>query len=140
MTRIYKTWDQWECYPAGFFGDKYEKQEGVDPNQMYADFLRSPERFGKALETVLSTWPNSCDHNLSNQNMNRIAWLGQAAACVAMGLPADFRSGYHLLSETEQQAADALALKALNKWLKSKGEPEADSVAAVASQTEMNLY
>jgi hypothetical protein len=56
--------------------------------------------------------------------MNRIAWLGQAALCVSRGIPAEFRSGYRLLTEQQQLEADQSALKALNTWMRSHGRAE----------------
>ena len=51
--------------------------------------------------------------------MNRIAYLGQAAACYYLGLPAVYRSGFYLLSEEEKIIANNLALKYLNIWLEN---------------------
>jgi hypothetical protein len=141
MNRIYHTWDKWECYPAGFYED-------VAPNGMpageavtaYATFLRDAPRFKAALERVLAEWPRSCEHYLSNENMNRIAWLGQASMCIDSGIPAAFRSGYNKLTVAEKRAANLAALEALNRWLEARGEPAIDDLGAAESKTEMNLY
>ncbi len=141
MNRIYHTWEKWECYPAGFYenqGEDTSKSKEIAEAE-YANFLRSPSLFGKALERVLAEWPKSCEHYLSNDKMNRIAWLGQASACIAIGLPSCYRGGYNQLTEEEQKAADALALECLNKWLVAHGEP-ALTIEAAASKTEANLY
>lgn len=142
MKRIFHTWDKWECYPAGFYEDKppgreSEKKELLEAQ--YASFLSNDAEFCAALDRVLSEWKNSCEHYLSNENMNRIAWLGQAAACISLGLPSAFRGGYHLLSEEQQKHADSVALVALNKWLLSRGEKELTAEEA-ESKTEANLY
>lgn len=140
MKRIYHTWDKWECYPAGFYEDRAPDQfADQDCRRLYADFLRDSNRFGSALMRVITEWPNSCEHYLSNENMNRIAWLGQAAACIDLGLPACYRSGYHLMTETEQAAADTLALQYLNLWLEKRAEPTITPDEA-RSKTVMNLY
>lgn len=140
MKRIYHTWDEWECYPAGFYEDRPPQQfKDADCQKLYADFLRDQERFESALTHVLAEWPNSCEHYLSNENMNRVAWLGQASACIALGLPSCFRTGYHLLSDTDKALADALALSYLNKWLADRGEPSV-SAADAHSKTIPNLY
>ena len=141
MNRIYHTWDKWECYPAGFYDPK-PRDRSVDDDQardMYRDFLRDTPTFGVALDRVLHEWPNSCEHYLSNERMNRIAWLGQAAACIHLGLPSTYRSGYNKLTEEEKREADLTALDALNKWLTSYGE-EPLGLDEAASKTEMDLY
>lgn len=140
MKRIYHTWDKWECYPAGF----YENQapNGMTPREAvdaYAAFLRDIPRFELALERVVTEWKNSCEHYLSNENMNRIAWLGQASMCIATGVPACFRGGFNLLSDDEQLAANAAALKWLNVWLERRGEPTL-TMDQAASKTQMDLY
>ena len=140
MNRIFHTWDQWECYPAGFYED--HAPNGLaksDAETAYADFLRDTPRFAAALDRVLTEWPKSCDHYLSNASMNRIAWLGQASACIAEGLPSVFRGGFNRLSEEEQTQANLTALAALNRWLSAHGD-DALTLESAKSRTQANLY
>ena len=140
MKRIYHTWDKWECYPAGFYDANAPK--GFSENECeerYREFLSDIPRFKAAMERVISEWPNSCEHYLSNQNMNRVAWLGQSSACIDMRIPRRFRSGYNLLSEEGKRLADEAALEYLNKWLSSRGEDRLDSNGA-KSKTQAELY
>ena len=111
----------------------------ADATKAYATFLRDIPRFSAALQRVLREWPNSCEHYLSNVNMNRIAWLGQASMCIETRVPAMFRTGYHALTDDEKRAADAAALVALNQWLTARGE-EALTLETAESRTEANLY
>lgn len=140
MKRIFHTWDKWECYPAGFYNDVPPRgMTAQEATESYMYFLRDLPRFERALQRVLDEWPRSCEHYLSNENMNRIAWLGQASMCIEAGVPACYRGGFNLLTKDEQALADAMALKYLNKWLESKGEP-AHSIETAKSKTEANLY
>jgi hypothetical protein len=141
MKRIYHTWDKWECYPAGFY--ESSAPHGISANQAieaYRDFLADIPRFEAALQKIVSEWKNSCEHYLSNENMNRIAWLGQAAMCIDSGIPSQFRAGYNLLSEKQKLEADEMALKYLNKWLVLAGEQEIESIEKAQSKTQANLY
>lgn len=140
--RVYHTFDKWECHPAGFYEDKPKDRPDATKPQLereYADFLADDTKFTDALERVISEWPMSCEHYLSNENMNRIAWLGQASACIALGIPSAYRGGFHLLSEKDQNKADGVALVALNKWLVSHGR-EPLTLQDAQSKTEANLY
>lgn len=140
MKRIYHTWDKWECYRAGFYETKAKGGlTDAQSEQAYAAFLRDLTQFRAGLEIVLATWVKSCEHYLTNENMNRIAWLGQAAACVMLGLPRRYRAGYNHLTDEEKRAADALALEYLNRWLSSH---DADVLTAeeAKSKTQMELY
>lgn len=140
MKRVYHTWDKWECYLAGF----YENQapDGMtqeDAQKAYRDFLRDLPRFESALERVVTDWRYSCEHYLSNETMNRIAWLGQAAMCYATKIPHAYRGGFNLLTETEQQVANEMALKWLNVWLTKQGEATLDLTGAKC-KTKVELY
>lgn len=141
MDRIYHTWDAWECYPAGLY-ETNPPAEGMTAQECrdaYAEFLRDLPRFRAALEGVLAKWPNSTEHYLTNERMNRIAWLGQAAMCLDSRVPRAFRSGYMLLSTEEQAAADELALEFLNKFMAARGEPALTADEA-RSKTGADLY
>lgn len=140
MRRIFHTWDKWECYPAGFYENKPPPGMSMaEATQRYSEFLRDTPTFETALGRVISEWKNSCEHYLTNENMNRIAWLGQASACIALGIPSAFRSGFHRLSAREQETANLTALKYLNLWLEEQGEP-ALTLEGAASKTKMDLY
>jgi hypothetical protein len=140
MDRIYHTWDKWECYPAGFYEDHPPK--GIDKDDcenLYRDFLADIERFESALTRVIAEWTNSCEHYLTNQNMNRIAWLGQAAMCIDTGIPSRFRGGYNLLTDEQKLAADQKAFEYLNRWVVSQGYSELTWEEA-QQRTQANLY
>jgi hypothetical protein len=137
--RIYHTFDKWECYKAGFYENSISGKTKEECEQIYAEFLRDEGRFKSALQRVLKEWPMSCEHYLSNENMNRIAWLGQASLCIAEGIPSAFRGGFNLLSEDEQRRANGVALEALNQWLVSRGK-QALTMEDAEPKTKANLY
>lgn len=123
--RIFHTFDKWECNKAGFYESKPPKGMKADECKVvYRDLLANIPEFEAALELVITTWKHSCEHYLTNSAMNRIAWLGQAALCAAKGIPSEFRGGWGLLTEEQQQAADQAALRALNSWLVANGRDE----------------
>jgi len=141
MKRIFHTWEKWECYPAGFYESRPKDKSLTDEDceSIYKNLLTNTEEFEAALQGVIDTWKNSCEHYLSNENMNRIAWLGQASLCYAKGIPSDYRGGFNLLTETEQEQANKTALKYLNIWLTRRGE-EPKSLEDSKSKTQANLY
>lgn len=140
MERIYHTWDEWECYPAGFYENHPPKGwTDEECRDEYAQFLRDTPRFMGALDHIIEEWPNSCEHYLTNERMNRIAWLGQAAMCYETGVPSKYRGGYMDLTDEEKQKADLTALKALNTWLTERGE-EPLTLEEAGSKTQMDLY
>lgn len=141
MERIYHTWDEWECYPAGFYENKPVDKTMTEDDciSAYREIMTDYDKFHAALWRVINEWKNSCEHYLTNERMNRIAWLGQAAMCIERGIPSKYRSGYMKLSDEEKLQADLTALEALNEWLKRRGEQEL-TLAEAGSKTQMDLY
>jgi ParB-like chromosome segregation protein Spo0J len=139
-TRIFHEWEDWECYPAGFYGDKPPKGMTKDECEIaYRDFLANVDEFEKYLKRIIVEWKFSCEHYLTNEKMNRIAWLGQASMCLATGIPARFCAGYNLLTDDQKEAADRKALEYLNIWLKENDRTELDWDSA-QSKTQANIY
>lgn len=140
MNRIYHTWDKWECFRAGFYENSppgiMTQEEG---EEKYREFLADLKCFEKALKALIVEWKHSCEHYLTNENMNRIAWLGQAAMAYAHRIPSCCRGGFNRLTEQQQKDADKMALKYLNKWLVAHGE-KILKMEDAQSKTEANLY
>jgi hypothetical protein len=137
--RIFHTFDKWEAVPAGFFAPGIKGRSKEECEAEYGAFLSDSNQFAAGIQKVFAEWPNSCEHNLTNSSVNRIAWIGQAAACAAIGLPATFRGGFSALSEARQKEANLVALKYLNMWLKNRGLKELTLEEAFSSR-ESDLF
>lgn len=137
--RILHTWDKWECYRHGFYDEKPEGITQEEGEERYRAFLSDLSKFESALRVVTSEWKYSCEHYLTNERMNRIAWLGQASVAQALHIPSVCRGGYNKLSDSEKSAADELALIYLNKWLSANGREAVEHDQAL-SRTESELY
>lgn len=138
--RIFHTYEKWECYKAGLYENTKPGMTKAQCEEAYRAFLADLGRFETALSVVISEWKHSCEHYLTNVAMNRIAWLGQASACQALGIPASYRGGFFLLSEAEQTAANEMALKYLNKWLAANGRPEVTMEEAYSYERQSDIY
>lgn len=133
-SRIFHTFDKWEAVGAGFFLPGLKGRDKKECEYEYGVFLSDSEAFADGIEKVFELWPNSCEHNLTNSSMNRIAWIGQAAACAAVGLPSTYRGGFSALAKDQQDAANQLALNYLNDWLAAKGIPSVTMDQAVSGR------
>lgn len=137
MKRIYHHYERWECVKAGFY--ETAPPFGIHKTlakEMYAEFLGNIPRFEAAINRVFKEWPHSCDQFLTNENINRIAWIGQAAMCIETGVPSEFKGGFRLLSLEQQARANRAAEAKLNEWLKRKGDEYAESSRAIHSGME----
>lgn len=138
--RILHTWEKWECFKAGFYEER--PPEGVTQDQgeeRYREFLADLKAFEASLEQITKQWKFSCEHYLTNDRMNRIAWLGQASVANALGIPSCCRGGYNRLDDEQKYAADQMALKWLNRWLVANGRNQL-MLADAQSKTEADLY
>jgi uncharacterized protein YgiB involved in biofilm formation len=123
MKQVFHPWTEWECYHAGMYDGKTALSMD-EAKAAYATFLRDIPRFNAAMERVVNEWPKSCEHFLTNPNINRIAWLGQAAMCIDTGVSRKHRSGFMLMSQDECKAANMAAQDVLTKWTDARQDRE----------------
>lgn len=116
--QVYHPWDKWECFASGFYNtDPPDGLTREEAKEAYATFLRDTQRFDNAIKRVMVEWPISCEQFLSNEHINRVAWIGQSAMFIETGVPCIFCGGFRLLSNHDQTVANVTALKALTGWL-----------------------
>lgn len=138
--RIFHTYDKWECYKAGLYATTKDGMTKTQCEESASKLLGDKKKFEKALNGVITEWKNSCEHYLTNKAMNRIAWLGQASVCYALGIPATFSGGWWLLSDAQREDANLVALEYLNKWLVKNGKQQVTMVEAVAEGRQSSIY
>lgn len=138
--RIFHTFDKWECFKAGFYNTHKEGMTKEECEIEYAKFLTDEKLFREALSHVIKEWVHSCEHYLTNNSMNRIAYLGQASLCYARGIPSVFRGGFHLLSENQKNKANEIALEYLNEWLRIHGFETVTLEDGIALDRQVNIY
>ncbi len=139
-TRIFHTYDKWECEKAGFYASKAEGMTADECREAYRDFLSDLDLFRHYAIAVTQDWPHSCEHYLTNFAMNRIAWIGQAAMCHATGVPSAFCGGFNLLTEEQQAAANEVALDVLNDWLLQNGREPVEMAEAASDGRQVEIY
>lgn len=138
--RVFHTYEKWECYKAGFYATTKEGMKKDECQEAYREFLSDIDLFSETLGKVITEWPHSCEHYLTNVAMNRIAWLGQASACYALGIPSTFRGGFSLLTPKEQDKANLIALDYLNRWLESTGREPVTLDKALSGDRQSEIY
>ena len=81
------------------------------------DFTGNHKLYGKWMKKVVHDWRYSCEHNLSNVQSNRRAWIGHAACAYKMKCPEDIvRAAWGFLSDEQRALANAEADKAIALW------------------------
>jgi hypothetical protein len=86
MKRIYHNYLLWEDYKAGFY-DIPSLIDNKEKSDLVKDMFSSEDLTLKFMTLTINEWFYSCEHNLTNMNMNRVAYIGQAACCLFGGVP-----------------------------------------------------
>jgi len=86
MERIYHRYEYWECFKNGFFKNK-SGVEKIELGLKVLELFNNPKETEIYMKRVLNEWIYSCEHNLSNLALNRVAWLGQSACCIYAKVP-----------------------------------------------------
>lgn len=120
--RIFHSWDKWEDYQNGF----YENCSGAEKTEKInkvIEMFNSPELTRQNMFAIVNNWTYSCEHNLTNPSLNKIAYIGQAACCLYAGIPNSVTmEAWSLLSKEVQERANADAQEALDLWNKIYAE------------------
>lgn len=117
MNRIYHPYTLWEDHESGM----YTATCFMDNHRMITEcevLLKCPEWLYESMSFVTHGWFYSSEHNLTNVNRNRQAWLGQAACCLTHGAPEYLtKLAWHNLSKQEQDAANKIADEVIEVWV-----------------------
>lgn len=116
MKRVYRHYEEWEETKAGLWrrptGD--ERRQWID---LCSVFMADTSQFHAAMLRVIDEWPVSCEVNFTTKTINRQAWLGHAACCVAIGCPEEpTRAAWWKLTQSQRDLADAAAAEVITLW------------------------
>ena len=114
MKQIWHPYWDWECLGM------YNELDGIsleDGQIIYYNFLKDIDKFDRALNRVVNEWTISCENFLSNDSINKIAWLGQASVCIEHNIPRVCRGGFKLLSSEDAENANKKAKEYLMEWI-----------------------
>ena len=86
MERIYHRYENWECFKAGFFRN-VSGEEKKELAKKVIELFEDSKQTELFMKKVIENWIYSCEHNLTNLSLNRVAWLGQSACCLFAKIP-----------------------------------------------------
>lgn len=120
MVQIYHPYTEWEDYKAGMWRKLLPSEE---PAMLDAAirFTGDAEEYGSWMMKVAREWTIACEHNLTDCSQNRRAWIGHAAACMAIQCPEYItRQAWGFLTKRQQDEANAVADLAIAWWERNK--------------------
>lgn len=116
MKRIYHRYELWEDWRHGFYWNEsgLSKQE---LKQKVVEFFTDKKLVKKYMEMVVEKWPFSSQHNLTNDSMNRVAWLGQSAVCLYCKCPCQITmETWREVPDKNRNEADRIAEEIILKY------------------------
>jgi len=115
----YEAWEDWE---AGLYALPGQWSGSTDPTDA-AFLLSDPTALAEAMRDVIKVWKVSTRENLTNGSLNQRAWIGQAACCLALGVPAFItKSAWNGLSLERQRVANRVADQIIETWRGANAE------------------
>lgn len=117
MVRIYHPYWMWEDFKAGFY-DNVSGERKKEMLNKVVELFSDPALTKEYMIKVIDEWVFSCQHNLSNESLNRIAYIGQGACCLYAKVPSTITmEAWSLVSKENQKQADKIAQDVLDIWI-----------------------
>jgi hypothetical protein len=123
MKRVYHPYTEWEEIKYNMWGTVEDKKLWL---KKAIEFTGDYKLYGRWMMKVIDNWPISCENALTDNSINRRAWIGHAAVAYAIQCPENIvREAWSKLTDEQQLLANKKADRAIKVWeynyLKSKG-------------------
>lgn len=119
MDRIFHHYNLWEDYHNGMYDEC--KEGRAERVKQAAHILGTPQICREAMEMVIAEWELATEYNLSNAEINRKAWLGQAACCCYAGIHEDeTREAWGIMTEAQRVDANNIAAELIKEWVRKR--------------------
>jgi len=121
--KIYHPYWLWEENKFNMWGSVDDKSTALHEA---IKFTGDHKLYGSYMIKVVEQWKYSCENHLTDQNINRRAWVGHAACAMALSCPEDLtRKAWGYLTDEQRFLADREADSAIELWeelyIKDKG-------------------
>ena len=123
LERVYLPYDCWEEIDHNMWGTVTDAKGAL---QEALTFTSDHVLYGSYMRRVSKEWPNSCENALTDNTLNRKAWIGHAAVSLALNIPEDItRKAWGFLTNEQRILANEQARRAIQSWevtyIKDKG-------------------
>lgn len=116
MERIYHRYEKWECFKNGFFRN-VSGEEKKELSKKVIELFEDSKKTKEFMLKVINEWVFSCEHNLTNISLNRVAWLGQSACCIYAKIPYSLTmENWRYVSEDKRKVACEIAEKIIKEY------------------------
>ena len=116
VNRIYHHYKKWEDYNYNFYNNCTGKEK-EDKIKKGLEMFNSEELTKKYMFLVIRDWKYSCEHNLTNSSLNKIAYIGQSACSYYDNIPSTITMEvWNMRSKEVQERSNILAKEAIKEW------------------------
>lgn len=113
MKQIYTPYWEWEC----FKNSMWKKKSDDVLLQKAIEFTGNHLEYGKAMREVVLKWPSTMLNHLTNESINKKAFIGHCACSYKLGIPENIvRQAWKYLNQDQQRLANKEAEKAFELW------------------------
>lgn len=114
LKRVWIPVEQWEEVSFNMWGEVKNRKRYIE---RAVTFTGNHRLYGRYMIRVTTEWPNSCLNALTDNNLNKKAWIGHAACALALRCPEDItRQAWGLLSNEQRILANKQADRAIQAW------------------------
>lgn len=114
IKRVYIRYQDWEDWRHGMWRKVDNEEEWLNKA---VEFTGNHTLYGKWMREAIKRWPLTMLHNLTNTSVNRRAFIGHCAVCLAIGCPEYIvRMAWKRLTEEQRILADKEAEETYQKW------------------------
>jgi len=114
LNRVYHPFCDWEEINFNMWGTVTDSKKFL---KLAIAFTSDHKKYGRFMLRVITEWPISCENALTDYSINRKAWVGHAAAALAIGCPESIvRQAWSFLTDEQQFLANKEAERAIQIW------------------------
>jgi len=114
LKRVYHPHNKWEEIKFNMWGDVVDVKGWLEKA---IAFTGDHELYGSYMFRVIDEWPISCENALTDQYINKKAWIGQAAVALAIKCPGHItRKAWRDLTDEQKFLANKQAERAIRTW------------------------
>jgi len=116
MKRIFKKYTEWEDYKNGMYEMCKKEDEGLICKSV--SLLTDDNLFLEICKKVVKEWGITTSVHLTNNTINKKAWIGQASCSYLYNVPELVtRAAWGKLTKEQQDKANRIAETVINSYL-----------------------
>lgn len=119
VDRVYRRIQEWEEIAHNMWGSPIPSEK--EALEWALRFTGNHKVYGSFMVRVINEWPASCENALTDNFLNRRAWIGHAAAALANKCPEHVtRKAWGFLSDEQRILANMEAERAILLWFEHR--------------------